>query len=369
MFQKTLTQLKSQSRYRTLNLPGGIDLTSNDYLGMAEHPELRSAAIKALQDNDFDIGAAGSRLLRGHKNAHEELETYAAEQFRAGKALYFSSGFLANYALLTGLPDRRDVIIFDEFVHASMREGLSAGKAKSYKFSHNDLNALEDLLKRNRDKANKLWIAIESVYSMDGDRAPVTEIYGLAENYDATIIVDEAHATGVHGEGGRGLVWDLILNHDYERMVVLHACGKAMGVAGGLVCASANVIDYMVNTSRPFIYSTAPIPLQAMLVQKSLEIIFSPDGDERRSKLFDRCKQAEELFSSHGGHIVPIILGEDERAMGVANLLQKEGFDIRAIRPPTVPEGTARLRLSLSSEVKEEELYAFSEALERAIDK
>lgn len=369
MYQKTLTQLKSQSRFRTLNLPGGIDLTSNDYLGMAVHPALRTAAIKVLQGGEVDVGAAGSRLLRGHRNAHEELESYAAEQFKAGKALFFSSGFLANYALLTGLPDRKDIIIFDEFVHASMRDGLSAGKAKSYKFLHNDMNSLENLLARNRDKAKKLWIAIESVYSMDGDSAPLTQIYDLAERYDAMIFIDEAHATGVHGENGRGLAWNLIIKHGYERMIILHTGGKAIGSAGGLVCASTDVVDYMVNTSRPFIYSTAPMPLQAIMVRKSLEIIFSSDGDERRARLFARCQEAKELFSSHGGHIIPIILGTDSRAMSAAEKLQEQGYDIRAIRPPTVPEGTARLRLSLSSEVKKEELYAFSKALEEAISR
>lgn len=362
LFQKKLSNLKSQSRYRSLALPDGIDLTSNDYLGMVDHPALRACAIEALEDG-LDIGAAGSRLLRGHTDAHESLEVFAANHFKAGKTLYFSSGFQANYAILTGLPNRKDVVLYDSLVHASVRDGLAASQAKSFKFLHNDLSALEGLLKRHRDKAQTLWIAVESVYSMDGDSAPLSDIYALAQRYDAYLIIDEAHGTGVHGEGGRGLSWDLISMNGYDRLITLHTCGKAIGVAGGLVCASADVIDYMINTSRPFIYSTATMPLQALLVQKSLEILATGEGDERRTQLSEICAEAKDLFGGFGSHIVPIILGEEAEAIRVADAFQKEGFDIRAIRPPTVPAGSSRLRLSLSSSLKKQDLRAFASSL------
>ncbi len=358
-----LQGLREQNRYRRLQLPLGVDLTSNDYLGMAVHPELRSCAIEALESG-LDIGAAGSRLLRGHTDVHEVLEDYATRFFKAGKTLYFSSGFQTNYALLTTLPQRGDVVVYDALVHASMRDGLAASHAKSFKFAHNDLNALEEVLKKHRDRAKGLWIAIESVYSMDGDIAPLAEIYELAEAYDAYIMIDEAHGTGVYGTGGRGCAWDLIEAHGYDRLVTVHTCGKAIGVAGGLVCGSEEVIDYLVNKARPFIFSTAPMPLQAVLVQKSLEILSSVDGDVRRAKLHNLCMQAEILFGGHGSQIVPIILGEDEKALRVAEALQEQGYDIRAIRPPTVPEGSARLRLSLSSELSSDILQKFADALE-----
>lgn len=367
-FKKKLSDLKNQSRYRSLNLPDGLDLTSNDYLGMAVHPELRKCAVEALEDG-LDIGAAGSRLLRGHTDAHESLEVFAADHFKAGKTLYFSSGFQANYAILTGLPGRKDIVLYDQLVHASMRDGLAASQAKSFKFPHNDLGTLDDLLKRHRDKAQTLWIAVESVYSMDGDSAPLADIYALVEKYDAYLIIDEAHGTGVHGEGGRGLSWDLISINGYDRLITLHTCGKAIGVAGGLVCASADVIDYMINTSRPFIYSTATMPLQALLVQKSLEILASDEGNERRVQLSDICAEAKDLFGGFGSHIVPIILGEEVEAVRVADALQKEGFDIRAIRPPTVPAGSSRLRLSLSSSLKKKDLRAFASGLSSAQSK
>lgn len=348
MFKAELDSLKQKNRYRSLQRCAGIDLTSNDYLGMASHPALRAAAVEALQAG-MDIGAAGSRLLRGHTPAHADLEAFAATHFHAGGALYFSSGFQANFALLSTLARRGDVILYDALIHASMRDGLLATKAKSYKFAHNDMQALEDMLKRHSHGAGKVWIAVESVYSMDGDIAPLAEIYSLAERFDAVVIADEAHATGIMGEAGKGACWPLIQKHGYDRLVTVHTCGKAIGVAGGLVCASEEVIAYMINAARPFIYSTAPMPLQAYLVQVALGLIASQEGEDRRDKLRQISTQAQALFGGHGTHIVPIILGEDAKALDAAHALQKAGYDVRAIRPPTVPEGSARLRLSLSS--------------------
>ncbi len=364
MFKDHLTYLKSQSLYRQLSLPHGIDLTSNDYLGMAAHPDLRAAAIKALEDG-LDIGAAGSRLLRGHTPEHARLEEFAADYFRSGKSLYFANGFMANYALLTTLPQRGDIVLYDELIHASMRDGLSAAKYKSYKFAHNDMAILENLLKKHSDK--RVWIAVESVYSMDGDFAPLVDLHDLAHKYDAILIADEAHATGIYGSNGKGLAYDLIKNHGYDNIITVHTCGKAIGVAGGIICANADIIDYMINKARPFIYSTAPMPLQALLVQKSLEVIASGEGQERREKLFKLCVAAKGLFGGSGTQIVPIILGDDARAVNIAKSMQAKNYDIRAIRPPTVPAGSARLRLSLSSNLDENILQNFSDELKQLV--
>lgn len=361
-FKTALNTLEEKGRLRALNLPNGVDLTSNDYLGMAVHPALKIAAIKALE-NGLDIGAAGSRLLRGHTHEHAELEDFAAKHFNCGGALYFASGFQANFALLTTLPRRKDIVLYDALAHASMRDGLIAGNYKSHKFAHNDMAALEGLLKKHSTNAGSIWIALESVYSMDGDIAPLEEIYALAEKYDAYLIIDEAHATGVYGDKGRGLCWGVIQKHGYERLVTLHTCGKGIGVAGGLVCASKEIIGYLVNAARPFIYSTAPMPLQAVLVQKSLEILASDDGEARRKKLHRLCAVCKELLGGFGTQIIPVIIGSDADAMNVAAKLQNKGLDVRAIRPPTVPEGTARLRISLSSELDEEVLHILKDTL------
>lgn len=365
--ENVLNQLRGQGRYRALTRPSGIDLSSNDYLGMAEHPVLREAAL-AYFENGGAVGSGGSRLLTGNAQEHEALEEFAAEVFGCERTLFFSSGFQANYALLTTLPGRGDVVLYDEFIHASVRDGLMASQAKSFKFAHNDMDVLEGLLVRYRGKARNIWVCAESVYSMDGDCAPLSALYELAERYDVTLIIDEAHATGVLGEGGRGLAYDAIVGgKGYERLVTLHTCGKAIGVAGAIICARADVIDYMINMSRPFIFSTAPMPVQALLVHKSLGIILSTEGDSRRQNLVTICRHAQQLLGGDGGHILPLILGEDERAMSVAKKLQTQGFDIRAIRPPSVPAGSARLRLSLGCGLKMGNIEAFTKAYKVAV--
>ena len=384
-FSGKLATLKEQGRYRSLSLPNGVDLTSNDYLGLAEHPMLRDAALSFLQ-HDGAIGAGGSRLLRGHTDAHAELEDYAAEFFAAPSALFFATGFQANVALFQSLCSRHDTIIFDEYVHASAREAIQNSPARHIKVQHNDVTGFENALIEARASGREtIWIAVESVYSMDGDIAPLEALYDLAQRYDAMLIVDEAHGTGVMGAHGKGLAYDLYSsslraqrsnprpelsdktgdgllrrNDSFQNLIVLHTCGKAIGVAGGLVCASEEIIDVMINAARAFIYSTAPMPLQAHLVQQSLQFIGSQEGAERRDKLKNLCTKAQQLFGCAGTHIVPIVIGDDADAVGVAAALQDKGWDIRAIRPPTVPQGTARLRLSLSANLTEEQISHFA---------
>jgi 8-amino-7-oxononanoate synthase len=245
-----------------------------------------------------------------------------------------------------------------------MRDGIYAVRSASLKIPHNDLDAFERALKAPRTPGTNLWILVESVYSMDGDMAPVRELLVLAEKYDAMLIVDEAHGTGVCGARGRGATEELS-DRGHDRLIVLHTCGKALGVAGALVCASEPIIDYLINTARPFVYSTAPMPLQAVLVQRALELV--QEEPERRKELaalkahVAKCLPGVSVLSQ----IVPIIIGGDDAAVALASALQAEDFDIRAIRPPTVPEGTARLRLSLRVGVTTDQLSGFAEALTR----
>jgi 8-amino-7-oxononanoate synthase len=364
-FDPELGRLKALGRYRSLKLPAGIDLSSNDYLGLSEHPALRQAAIEALQGG-IEIGASASRLLRGHRRAHAELETFAADYFDAPRSLFFANGYQANFALVTALVKRDDTIVFDALCHASMRDGIYAVRGGSIKIPHNDLDAFEQALRAPRAPGTNVWVLVESVYSMDGDLAPVRELLALAEKYDAMLIVDEAHGTGTCGRSGRGATEGLAdqgFNHD--RLIVLHTCGKALGVAGALVCANASVVDYLVNTARPFVYSTAPMPLQAVLVQRALRLV--QEEPQRRAELAALKAHAAKCLPGVAveSQIVPIIIGEDDAAVALAGALQAEGFDIRAIRPPTVPEGTARLRLSLRVGVTTDQLSAFAIALTR----
>ena len=344
-------------RYRSLSLPAGIDFSSNDYLGLSSHPALRQAAIIALE-NGIEIGATGSRLLRGHRRAHEELENFAATYFGCPKTLFFANGFQANVALITTLINRHDVVLYDALCHASMRDGLHAAACATLKISHNDLNAFEEGLKKPRAVDAQVWILVESLYSMDGDLAPVAELLALAEKYDAILIVDEAHSTGVLGATGKGATEGV----PHDRLISLHTCGKALGVAGALVCATDTIIDTLINAARPFIYSTAPMPLQAALVKRALELV--RDEPERREQLFalqalaTKCLVGVEVKSQ----IVPLIVGEDSASVTLARTLQSKGFDIRAIRPPTVPNGTARLRLSLHVGLTEQDIENFAQA-------
>jgi 8-amino-7-oxononanoate synthase len=252
-----------------------------------------------------------------------------------------------------------------------MKEGIHAAPAERYRAEHNDLDSVEDCLKRARGSTVRdIWIAVESVFSMDGDLAPLAELQSLAERYDATLIVDEAHATGVFGTGGRGLCEAL----PADRLITVHTCGKALGVAGALVCASRVVIDYLINKARPFIYSTAPPPLLAAALICALDLVEKEPWRRERLQAMTRFAadqlrgQIGEPVRFGGSQIIPILLGEDARALAVARQMQNEGFDVRAIRPPTVPQGSARLRMSLNAMHSESDIASFTDALELALD-
>jgi len=363
-----IRQLEEGAQYRALQPASGIDFSSNDYLGFAAHPALREAAHKFI-DSGESLGSGGSRLLRGNHPAHKSLEIYAADYFGSERALFFSSGYQANAAIFQSLPARGDVIIFDSLIHASAREAIQASPARRIRAAHNDLQAYEDALKKHRDSAGHIWIAVESVYSMDGDCAPLAELQKLAQEYGATLIVDEAHGTGVFGDNGKGLSEGL----PHNNIITMHTCGKALGVAGGLVCAPAPVIDWMINTARPFIYSTAPMPLQAYLVQQSLELLQSAEGQAQRTKLLDLMLHARSKAQHMQGWllhrvpspIMPYIVGESAPAMALADAMQAQGYDIRAVRPPTVPKGSARLRISLSANLDIGDFDAMFDSLEK----
>jgi 8-amino-7-oxononanoate synthase len=356
--------LKARSRHRTLSLPAGIDFTSNDYLGFASHPALREAAEAAMAKDGL-AGAGGSRLLRGHHETHERLETSAAEFFAVERALFFNSGFDANLALFGTLLRRHDAVVFDEAIHASAKEGMHAAPAKRYRARHNEAQSFEDEIKRaRRQGAKHIFIAVESVYSMDGDLAPLAALDEIARRHEATLVVDEAHATGVFGPNGRGAGEGLHGAH----WISLHTCGKALGVAGALVCAGAETIDILINSARPFIYSTALPPFIAAMVQRSLQLI--DEGSSRRERLRELAPIAHRALNGNipfaGSQIVPVILGADEAALRVAASVRAAGFDVRAIRPPTVPEGTARLRVAIHASHSEDEIARFAEAVKKA---
>lgn len=359
-----LAKLRTASRLRQLRTREGIDFASNDYLGLGGS-ELLGGEVRAALERAVPLGAGGSRLLRGNHEEHERLETEAASFFGSESALYFSSGYAANSALLSTLPQRGDLVLHDELIHASAHEGLRLSRAQRLAFMHNDVSHLERLALQWRQSGSKarLWVVVESLYSMDGDLAPLLELESLAERFEAVLIVDEAHATGIYGESGRGLSADLDGPGD---VITLRTCGKALGCEGALVCGPRIVKDFLINRGRAFIFSTAPSPLMAAAVRASLRVV--ADANELRERLLDNVELAQSLacalgLPASGSQIIPIVLGDDARVMELAASLQAAGFDVRGIRPPTVPAGTSRLRLSITLNVTRSEIEALFGAL------
>ncbi|RAZ83046.1 8-amino-7-oxononanoate synthase [Mesorhizobium hawassense] len=363
-YEATLSGLARRSRLRSLSSRSGLDFASNDYLGLARSKRMADAVAAALAAGT-PVGATGSRLLRGNDPEHEALEAKAADFFGAERALFFGGGYVANFASLTTLPQKGDLIVLDELIHASAHEGARAGRAEVVETAHNDAGAVDDAIVawRLMGGTGRPWIVVESLYSMDGDLAPLGELTEIADRHDAFLFVDEAHATGVYGADGRGLAHDL---EGRDNVVVLHTCGKALGASGALVTAPAVLCDYLVNRCRPFIYATAPSPLMAVATATALDIVaHEPDRRQRLARLVALAgRKAEALgLPASGSQILPIIVGDNARAMALAAALQSRGFDVRGIRPPTVPEGTARLRISLTLNVGEADVSALFDAL------
>lgn len=363
-----LAGLARKGRARTLAARAGLDFASNDYLGLAASPRLAAALREAIARN-VPHGAGGSRLLRGNHAEHEALEAEAAAFFRAPACLLLGSGYAGNTALYSALPQRGDLVLHDELVHASAHDGMRLGKAEARPFAHNDANAAEDAIRawRGDGGTGRIWLGVESLYSMDGDRAPLSDLAAIADRHEAFLLMDEAHATGLFGPNGRGLAAYL---EGRENVVVLHTGGKALGVSGALVAADRVLIDMLINRARPFIYATAPSPLVAAALREALRIL--ADEPERRDALAALVRRAEARLAAlglpaSGSQILPVILGTNARAMHIAEALQAAGFDCRAIRPPTVPEGTARLRLSVTLNVDAAGIDAMASALGQAL--
>lgn len=364
-YHAALDELAGLSRLRALAPRTGIDFSSNDYLGLAACPRLGGAVAAAIA-RGTPVGAGGSRLLRGNAPEHEALEARAADFFGAERALYFGSGYLANYALLSTLPQRGDLLVLDGLVHASAHEGARAGRAEFTKVAHNEPAAFEEAVRAWREQGGRgrVWLAVESLYSMDGDRAPLADLAGIADRHGAMLLIDEAHATGLYGPGGCGLAAGF---EGRDNVIALHTCGKALGAAGALVSAPRVLCEFLINRCRPFIFSTAPSPLMAAAALEALDIL--SDEPERRQRFAHLVSVATRAARSTGGatptgsQILPAIVGRDRDALLLASALQRRGFDVRAVRPPTVPDGTARLRISITLNVDERAINDLFDAL------
>lgn len=324
---------------------GGIDLCSNDYLGISR----KLASIHLSPTSEYGVmGATGSRLVSGTTRAHEDLESFLAEFHGVSAALLFGSGYEANVGLLSSIGTRHDTIIYDELVHASMRDGIRLSAARSFSFRHNDL---DDLRRKISQARGDLFVAVESLYSMDGDLAPLRELCELCEELGAYLIVDEAHATGVYGTRGEGLVQgEGLESRVYARV---HTFGKGVGYRGAIVVGSETLREYLVNFARPFIYSTAPDLLTLRYIDTAYRLMAEAQEERARLRvLIDgvralRSEFSELSFLESDSPIQGVVLPSNERVLAAEGALKRAGFFAKAIRSPTVPDGFERIRLCL----------------------
>jgi len=341
-------------RNLSTNLPP-VDFCSNDYLGFARSTELQQLVSSLTsQLPDYKNGSGGSRLLSGNTAYIEETEHFIASFHGVASGLIFNSGYDANVGLLSSIPQRGDTIITDELVHASIIDGCRLSHATRYKFTHNDVDALETKLKT---ALGNIFVVVESVYSMDGDTAPLTAIAALCEKYGANLIVDEAHATGVFGEMGKGLVHQLNLTEQVFANVVTF--GKAIGAHGAIVLGSQNLRHYLINFARSFIYTTAAPIHNVITVNAAYQLLGKTDCTIIHQKialfrklLKDKNMQALDSESAIQG----ILFASNEKAKKAATFLQQARFDVRAILSPTVALGKERLRICLHTFNTDEEI-------------
>jgi 8-amino-7-oxononanoate synthase len=344
-----------------------VNFSSNDYLGLAADPRLARAAARAARR--YGCGAGASPLVSGHLRPLRLLERDLAAWEGTEAALVFPSGYAANLAAVSTLAGRDDAVFSDELNHASLIDGCRLSRAGVFVYRHRDLDHLHDLLHHEGPATRRRLIVTDSVFSMDGDLAPLAGLIDLARRHDALLLIDEAHATGVLGESGRGLT-DLLPPGEGERdrLVKVGTLSKALGAQGGFVCGSRRLIDYLVNCARPYIFSTALAPPVAAAAREAVALVIAEP--ERRRRVLTLAEQLRSGLRALGRpannsscQIVPVIVGDATAAVGLSEQLEERGLLVPAIRPPSVPEGTARLRISLTAGHTEEDVRRLLEAL------
>ncbi|OMH40139.1 8-amino-7-oxononanoate synthase [Desulfurobacterium indicum] len=334
-----------------------INFSSNDYLSLAFDAELNAKHQNCLKK--WPAGSGAARLVTGNFSIHEELEKKLAEIKKTEAALLFSCGYMANLGILSSLLGEKDAIFSDELNHASLIDGCRLSKAKVFIYKHRDTNHLKELLKKNRDKFETIAIVTDSVFSMDGDIAPLDELLKLAKDYNAYLIIDDAHATGVIGNSSL----DFFNLKPTKRTIIMGTLGKALGTFGAFVASTKEMKEFFTNRARTFIFTTAIPPHIACMTLENLKEI-QPRMVRLRKNIY--------LFSKLTGiksqtAIFPLIIGDSGEALKISEKLLKKGFIIPAIRPPTVPEGTARLRITIAAGHSEEELRKLAETIKSLI--
>jgi len=351
--QNELDELRQDAQLRTLAEIRGVNLCSNDYLALSDDSRLKDAVLQAVT-NARSVSSTGSRLLSGQSAEWNDIEREFAAFAGTEAALSFSSGYAANIGLLTSLLKSSDIVFTDSLNHASLIDGIRLSGARKVIYPHGDLNALDSALAQHAADAGARVIVSESTFSMDGDAPPIERLIALAKKYDAEVVFDEAHATGVCGPEGRGRA--VGAGCELETLAIVHTCGKALASMGAFVCCSEAVKQYLVNRARTFVFSTAMAPYVAGQIHAALELARA--ADDRREHLRAIAVELRERLIGAGfetregdSPIVPVIVGDNRAALFYAEYLQGRRFAARAIRPPTVPLGTSRIRVSLTARI------------------
>ena len=349
-----------------------INFSSNDYLGLANDPRLRKAATAAI--DEFGVGAGASRLISGTQSPHLALERELAQWKQTEAALCFSSGYAAALGTIPVLVTKNDVILLDKLCHASLIDGAKLSGAALRVFPHNHVGKLESHLEwaRREHSGKRVLIISESVFSMDGDRAPLRELVELKKRFGAMLLLDEAHAVGVIGPNGRGLA--SAENQSEEVDVQMGTLSKALGASGGYICGGHTLIEWLINRARSFIYSTAPPPAVVAAALDAIDFLSSPEGEERRLLLWERIRLMQHLlprselgkeYSADSSAIFPWMVGDEKATLNLTGALQNEGFLVPAIRYPTVAKGAARLRITVTAAHEASQIRALCETIER----
>ena len=347
-----------------------LDFSSNDYLALSEHPEVIAASKKYLEM--FGAGAGAARLMSGDMEINHLLEQEIAQFKSKEAALTFGSGYLANTGIIPALAGRGDLIITDRLNHASIYDGCILSGARTIRFRHNDLAHLEQILHEKRSQFNTVLVVVESIYSMDGDRCPLAELVSLKKRYGFLLMVDEAHATGLYGPNGSGIIEEDNVSDGVD--IAMGTFGKALGSYGAYAAASQEIVDFLVNRARTFIYSTA---LPPAVVGANLAALYLVKSEPQlRLDLYQKVAFFKKQLRKNGlkddpgpSQIIPVMIGDSTKALAIAEELQKNHIYVKAVRPPTVPEGSARLRFSITRYHRESHLKKCAKSLAGALHK
>ena len=370
-YKRILEELKSHSHFRNLKnfekkdekyiyYKGKklLNLSSNNYLNIADNQAITQEFLDNV-GNRYSFGSASARLLTGTLPVYQELEELLSSLYGKESALLYNSGYHANVGISSALNQKGDVVFSDKLNHASIIDGMRLSDGKFFRFPHNDMHALEKLLERERKNFNNAFIITESVFSMDGDIEDLKKIVELKKKYNCIMIIDEAHAFGVFGENGLGVAEELGIIDDVDLLV--GTFGKAIGSMGAFVTGSKTMIDFLINKSRSFIFSTALPPINIAFSKWIIETQISKTAQKRKNML-----NLAKKFGSQS-HIIPVVIGENKDTVDLCEVLFHNGYFTLPIRPPTVPVGTSRLRLSLTADIREEELQTLKEKIDEVL--